>query len=495
MTLRRRLARLPLRVRLVAGFSATMFLVLTAAGAFVYWRVQFALDRQLDDDLARATEILTPLVQPDGRVASDGDGVVESELFQVLDRNGTLLSSSPALAGRSLVSTGTVARALEAPVTRDIVRDVGALLPTTEDPLRVQATRLPHASTQRAAVLVVAVRRDHRDEALLELLLQLAAAGLAAMVVTALVGERLARFALLPVERYRAQADDIIAGASGVRLEVPTERHDEVTRLGHTLNRMLDQLEEALERERHFVNDASHELRTPLTLLSTRVQLARRRTRSVAEHEAVLTEIQTDIVRLVALADHLLVLGHHTGPESGGASADLSAVAEHESERRNALDRALGRTDVGHEPRSVEVHGPVPVGLPVEALSQVIGNLLDNAAKHGSPPVRVVVDRVPVAGGREHDGDDVGRLVVSDAGPGMDAELLATATRRFTRSADSRSREGFGLGLSLVEGIVTRAGGELRLCSRGQHHRQGTAYDVPCSHPDTMSVTVLLPLT
>ena len=262
MTARRRLARLPLRVRLVAGFSATMFLVLTAAGAFVYWRVQFALDRQLDDDLARGTALLAPLVRPDGHVVSDGTGVVQSELFQVLDREGRVLSSSPALASRSLVSPGTVARALEAPVTRDIVRDVGALLPTTEDPLRVQATRLPGASRQRAAVLVLAVRRDHRDEALLELLAQLAAAGLAAMVVTALVGERLARFALLPVERYRAQADDIIAGASGVRLEVPSERHDEVTRLGDTLNTMLDQLEawtKALHGVRRVQSDELYE--------------------------------------------------------------------------------------------------------------------------------------------------------------------------------------------------------------------------------------------
>jgi hypothetical protein len=47
MTVRRRMARLPLRVRLVAGFSATMFLVLAAMSAFVYWRVHFALDRQL----------------------------------------------------------------------------------------------------------------------------------------------------------------------------------------------------------------------------------------------------------------------------------------------------------------------------------------------------------------------------------------------------------------------------------------------------------------
>ena len=103
--------------------------------------------------------------------------------------------------------------------------------------------------------------------------------------MTAVVGDLLARLALRPVERYRAQADDIIAGATGVRLEVPPERDDEVTRLGHTLNTMLAALEGAVDRERRFVNDASHELRTPLTLLTSRLQLARRRHRTVQDHE------------------------------------------------------------------------------------------------------------------------------------------------------------------------------------------------------------------
>ncbi len=481
MSVRGRLARLPLRVRLVAGFSATMLLVLTCAGAFVYWRVQFALDRQLDGDLASEARVLTPLVESDGELASGAREVVGSELYQVLDREGRLLSASPTLATAPLVSPATARRALEAPVRQDI----GALLPTTRDPLRVRATALPDAEgadERAAAVLVVAVRRDHRDEALLELLGQLAAAGIGALLVTAFVGERLARFALRPVERYRAQADDIIAGASGVRLEVPPDRHDEVTRLGDTLNRMLDALEEAVERERRFVNDASHELRTPLTLLSTRVQLARRRSRTVAEHEEVLAEIETDVVRLVSLADHLLQVGHEAAGDGHGS--DLAALATREVARRNALTRATG--DGGTV--RLEATAPVVVALPAAAVEQLLGNLLDNAARHGAEPVSVTVDRA----------GSCGRLQVVDAGPGMDAELLATATRRFTRSAASRSRQGFGLGLSLVESVVARAGGELRLCFGGRHTRYGAGSDatgdVPCAHTDAMTVTVLLPL-
>jgi two-component system, OmpR family, sensor kinase len=94
-------------------------------------------------------------------------------------------------------------------------------------------------------------------------------------------GYLLARAALQPVERYRTEAARIAAGATGVRLAVSDTAHDEVARLGHTLNDMLTALETALERERRFINDASHELRTPLTLLSTELEPALRRPRTL----------------------------------------------------------------------------------------------------------------------------------------------------------------------------------------------------------------------
>ena len=475
MTLHARLVRLPLRVRLVAGFSATMLLVLAAAGAFVYWRVEYALDRQLDSDLTAAARDVTPLVRPDGQIPAGSAPVVGDVLYQVLDPNGQVLSGNPSLGTTPLVSL----RSAQEAGSDGARHNIGALLQRDQHPLRVYVTELPDAGTGDATYLVVAVRRDHRDEALLELLGQLAAAGFGALLVTAFVGERLARFALSPVERYRSQADDIIAGASGVRLDVPPQRVDEVTNLGHTLNAMLDALEEAVDRERRFVNDASHELRTPLTLLKTRVQLARRRTRTVPEHEAVLAEIETDVVRLTELAGHLLVMGNEGAADAD--TCDLTAVVVHEVSRRNALARA------GHPERAaleVSTRGTTPVCMGSTAAAQVLGNLLDNAARHGAPPVAVAVDTV----------DGCGRMVVTDAGAGMDPAMLATATRRFARSAESRSREGFGLGLSLVESIVTRAGGELRLCFGGEHQCFGAAYDVPCEHGPEMSVTVLVPL-
>jgi signal transduction histidine kinase len=125
----------------------------------------------------------------------------------------------------------------------------------------------------------------------------------------------------------------------------------------------------------------------------------------------------------------------------------------------------------------------VPVELDPVTLRRVIDNLLDNAALHGRPPVAVTVDLL----------DGWARLQVRDAGDGMSPELLATATERFARSPEARTRPGSGLGLSLLATIVTNAGGQLRLCHDRHHELVGAPVPAPCTHDDAMTVTVLLP--
>src|SRR5204863_1669632 len=91
------------------------------------------------------------------------------------------------------------------------------------------------------------------------------------------------------------------------RLPVPPI-DDELGRLGTTLNAMLGRLQEALERERRFVDDASHELRTPLSVLKMELDLALVRGRTPEELEAALRRASAETDRLVHLARDLLVL-------------------------------------------------------------------------------------------------------------------------------------------------------------------------------------------
>jgi signal transduction histidine kinase len=281
---------------------------------------------------------------------------------------------------------------------------------------------------------------------------------------------------LRPVEKYRRRAEEIAAGAGGLRLDVPPGRDDEVTRLGHTLNDMLAALERSLDHERRFVNDASHELRTPLTLLTSRIQLARRRARTASEHEQVLAELAVDVSRLADLADQLLAVG--SPGADAGADCDVNRVVTAVVERRR-----LARPKQAHALSLELAPAADHVALDPHRLERLVSNLIENAFSHGAPPVSVRVAR------------SAGWVViqVQDVGPGMPSELLSSATERFTRSPEARARPGAGLGLSLVEQTIADAGGELRLCHAGTHTSHGTAAPVSCHHSPAMVVTVLLP--
>ncbi|GAB3038026.1 two-component sensor histidine kinase [Nocardioides flavus (ex Wang et al. 2016)] len=468
---RTRVSRLPLRIRLVAGFSAATFVVLLAAGVFVYWRVDYALDRGLDTELAQASQALDPLIGTDGTVTNRSAAEATGVAWQVLASDGTVLDHGGPAGTTPMVSVRQLGRVRDSPHTYN----VGDFLPAAHQPYRL---RVAHAGSSPQRYLLVGVRRDHRDEALRELLVQLSLAGLGALLVTAFVGERLARAALRPVERYRRRAAAIAAGNAELRLDVPPLRDDEITRLGHTFNDMLSSLEEALDRERQFVSDASHELRTPVTLLTSRVQLALRRPRSQREHEHILTELKVDLDRLAGLAEQLLQVGRVDSGTVVGSSNLVAVIGRVINQRRLADPADAGDVSVTRPSH------PLPVGVADFELERILTNLLDNAVAHGAPPFQVAADE-PSPGWA--------RMTVSDFGAGMPPALLATGTQRFARADDARPRPGAGLGLSLVDALVGQAGGELRLCHDGRHSSHGRPAPVPCAHGPEMTVTVLLP--
>ena len=196
----------------------------------------------------------------------------------------------------------------------------------------------------------------------------------------------------------------------------------------------------ALERERRFVADAGHELRTPLATLKAELEVTRMEGGDAEALRAGLRSAEEEVDRLSRLAEDLLVLARADGGGLALRSGDTD------------LDDVLGRAARGRV--GVRV---VPSGLRVRVdalrLEQAIGNLLDNAVRHGAPPVDVRA--------RQEDGRV--RIVVRDHGPGIPAAFAPRALDRFSRADEARAAGGAGLGLAIVAAIATAHGGEVRL--------------------------------
>jgi signal transduction histidine kinase len=102
-------------------------------------------------------------------------------------------------------------------------------------------------------------------------------------------------------------------------------------------------------------------------------------------------------------------------------------------------------------------------GLRIEAddlrLRQALGNLVDNALRHGAGDV--------VLRARRSEDDRGVELEVSDQGPGLGPELAGRAFERFARGDAARTRGGTGLGLAIVRAIAEAHGGRAEIAGDG----------------------------
>ena len=144
-------------------------------------------------------------------------------------------------------------------------------MPGIESEARILAA--PTELDGKPVIAVVGSSLGDHDEAVSGLAKLLLIGGPMALLLASLAGYWVAGSALRPVDAMRRRAAEISAHDPGARLPVP-EARDELSRLGETLNEMLARLEQALARERRFVDDASHELRTPLALHKVELELA-----------------------------------------------------------------------------------------------------------------------------------------------------------------------------------------------------------------------------
>ena len=181
-------------------------------------------------------------------------------------------------------------------------------------------------------------------------------AGVAGVALAVLVGYWLAARALRPVEAMRGEAEAISSATSTTRLPVP-EPHDEIRRLGETLNAMLDRIGDAAEHERRFVADVSHELRTPLSLLKAELDLALSRPRSREDLQAAVRSASAETDRLVRITEDLLLIARSDQAELPLRLEPLDAAELAEAVARRFRPRAESRGTRATRGRGAGNHG------------------------------------------------------------------------------------------------------------------------------------------
>jgi two-component system OmpR family sensor kinase len=294
------------------------------------------------------------------------------------------------------------------------------------------------------AVVVVSASLGQRESAMESLASALAVGGPALLLLAAGAGYLLTGAALRPVERMRRRAATISADETGARLPLPAA-NDEVHRLGETLNEMIARLDSALERERLFVAEASHELRTPLAILRMEIELALREGLSVADLREALASALDETDRLGRLAENLLELARSDRGELALARSPVAAaeLLDSVASRFSAPARASKRGI------AVEADPATRVLADADRVEQALGNLVDNALRHGDGDIRL--SAVASNGAVE--------LHVRDGGAGFTSDFLPHAFERFTQADYGRSGGGAGLGLALANAIARAHGG------------------------------------
>jgi signal transduction histidine kinase len=462
--------RASIRTRLLAAFL--LVAVAAAAGLSAYFLNQIEafglrrLEERLDSEARVSAALLGTAIETSGGGSITGQTGTKVSLaladatksstsrIVVVDASGNVVvdSGSPSSVGDNISGRPEVARALHGgygSTTSTLSNGRVALFVAA--PIRAGGRVVGAAYVTASTFSVMTVLYDYRQELVLVVLAFL----VAALVIT----EVLTRWLTAPLRELQAGASALASDHSvRVRPAGPRETHD----LAVAFNELAEEIEtssvelhEEERRKSRFVSDVSHELRSPLTGIRLAAETLLDGDVDPVDEKRFLETIIREADRLTGLANDLLELQRIEGAtgELPLGRVDLTQAARLAVEANEPVAAERGVT--------VKLTGAAPMVLGSrDRLQQVVGNLIDNATRH-TPAGRGVTVALSEEGGQAV-------LRVLDEGSGIPAADLANLFQRFYRAQYSRDRAtgGAGLGLSIVQAIVTAHRGTIEAANR-----------------------------
>ncbi len=466
-----------LRSRLIATYALIVVLCLVLAGAsavVLFNNYQERVARRNMQVLATALSIqlrsaltrrvpATELARRIQQTARD----VDARLL-LLDQEGRVIVDSAGEAGPEFRL-----RVLESPGPPPWRVPIGRAVDPSGDPFYYATVSIPRAPTAPRDVphyLALAVPIREVRGAWRELAPSLLLVGLAVFIVATLIGVLLARSVSRPLAEMTRAAEAMAQGDYDQQISV--EGESEVARLGRAFNTMAREVSRAHRMQRDFVANVSHDLKTPLTSIQGFAQALLDGTAEAPEDRRRAAQIiYEETERMRRLVHALLELAKLESGQVPMADEPVDLAPLLWDAVRHAAPRA--------EAKQIELRARVPETLPTirgdaARLTQVFDNLLDNALTHTPPGGTVEISAALTSEGMLE-------VVVADTGEGIPPEDLPRIFERFYRADKARAGDSStGLGLSIVQQIVTAHGGRVTAASQPG---QGTRFTVtlPCS--------------
>ncbi len=323
-----------------------------------------------------------------------------------------------------------------------------SLMPWRQDPPRRALTLdLTTDSGQEYRARVAVPRETFHAERLLGRLFSLQMVLI--LLISALSGLVLGALVVRPIRRLQQHVRDLhLAQDMTLRADAGlSRRRDEIGELTREFDRMVASVEQTLLAQQRLLQDVSHELRAPLARLQAASGLIEQR---LAPDDPLMDRINRECGRLDALIGEILSFSRQQRDQvdTPFSLTELCTELEEEVHLRQPL-----------RPFTLDLPDAVldyPRGR--ELLRRALQNGIENMLRHTPEDAAACLSLQRLADGRIS-------LRLSDAGPGVDPELLPRLFEPFVRDEQS-SGDGFGLGMSIARRAVAQLGGEISAHNR-----------------------------
>lgn len=325
------------------------------------------------------------------------------------------------------------------------------------DPLPFKNSFFPNLQFIR-----VGLRLNEVNIAIAEIRFKIVVAAVSVLFLVGVASFIVARKISKPIVEISAIILDIKAG--NLDRKLPIRTRDEIGRLAELINEMTDKLKadieqlKKLERIRtEFLGNVSHELRTPIfsmrgfleTLLDGAIDdktVNRKFLEKAYQHAGRLDALLTDLIEISRIESGEMKMSFRYFDAAGllrQLAADVADAAEKKSQQIVVKVPGTEMMVFGDKDR----------------LRQAIANLIDNAIKYSPEGSTIRLEAL--------ERDSMVNFIVSDTGPGIEAEHLPRIFERFYRVDKNRSREvgGTGLGLAIVKHIIEAHGSKIAVTS------------------------------